>query len=623
MKPKKKVEKAIRSKLRFTAGSTLRDRLLTDVMNARDELEGIRPALHEPALRRRIMRNPITKLAAAAAVLVVAVTAVSLMPRLTSPAYALGQTVDALKSIQFLHLVTHDDAGRIVDERWIEIGRNGLQVRYRQQHPRSLLLKYRQNGEITLAPGDDLTMVPMAVEDGQSTALYRYDRQAVILYDRKDQQYQWVGDLGGTFENLADKGKILEENMNYQGRPAHKVWWPALSSECYVDPDTKLPIAIGKTQLSYEQPPAETFEIVIPEGYAVLDKRPGAVATDVPDWLRQEDETLVNSKECFSRGTKALARGDYAEAVEQLKQGIDVDSWAPFWLGNAYSGLGQYDLAIESYTRHLDLFQKYAGGKTLPYCQYARGLAYARLGMLDEATADFQAALPAMIQTLRIPSGGQMFEYADCPLMQSGQYRPGEYELLAKMINRLRIISGQDFGCDPALPGEQNEAAIAAWEQWLKDGAAIRFTPDATLLEVPSEWIVRLGYGHKSNQEIAARYTPQWLNRIDDPGTLLKVGLALYDAKCYDQAMELFRKIELEAGDSQRLQTMALIWQGHVLDLLGRRDAAIAKYRIVAEMGVDDFEQRFAQFGLAYTPSPYAKERMTTPFVRVENKNID
>ena len=37
MKPKKKVEDAIRKKLRFTAAATLRDRWLTDVMNAQEE----------------------------------------------------------------------------------------------------------------------------------------------------------------------------------------------------------------------------------------------------------------------------------------------------------------------------------------------------------------------------------------------------------------------------------------------------------------------------------------------------------------------------------------------------------------------------------------------------------
>ena len=100
-----------------------------------------------------------------------------------------------------------DEAGQIKDERWIEIGDNGYQIRYRQDNPAP-----RNFG---------------VIEDGQSTAVYRHDKKAVIIYDRKDQEFQWVGPLGEVFENLRQEGKILQENIEYKGRPAHKVWWPA------------------------------------------------------------------------------------------------------------------------------------------------------------------------------------------------------------------------------------------------------------------------------------------------------------------------------------------------------------------------------------------------------------
>ena len=53
------------------------------------------------------------------------------------------------------------------------------------------------------------------------------------------------------------------------------------------------------------------------------------------------------------------------------------------------------------------------------------------------------------------------------------------------MINRLRLITGQNFGYDPAGTLEQKEGAIAAWEQWAKNSGKIKFTPDAKLLSVP------------------------------------------------------------------------------------------------------------------------------------------
>ena len=463
MKPKKKVEDAIRRKLRFTAAATLRDRWLTDVMNAQEESNGITPALHEPFIGSTIMRSRIIKLTSVAALIAVAVLSLTFLGRLSSPAYAIEQTFEALQNVRFLHLIRYDDTNRVVDERWIEIGMDGWQVRYTQDN----------------APPHTFSVR----EDGQSTAVYRHEKKAVIIYDRKDQQYQWVGELGKAFENLRQDGKILQENDQYKGRPAHKVWWPYLSAECYVDPQTKLPMVVGDYELSYEDPPAGVFEITIPPGYVVLDKRPGAAAGPVPDWLLAEENAGAGRQECFSKGTQALIRGDYAEAVKQLEQALGLDSWATFWLGSAYDGLGQYDQAVKYFSQMVKDF----GGdkKPVPPLNYARGLAYARGGNLNAAKTDFEACLPAMIQTLRIPSGGTMFEYADNPQIRSGKHKPTDQEIVVKMINRLRLITGQNFGYDPSATAEQNEAALAAWEQWFKNGGRPKFTPDAKLLPLP------------------------------------------------------------------------------------------------------------------------------------------
>jgi len=472
MKPEKRVERAIRSKLRFIASSTFRDRLLTDVMNAREESNEVRPALHELGIRRTFMRSPVAKLTSIAAVVAVAALSIVFWGRFSTPAYAIEQTVEALQNVRFLHIIGSDEAGEINDERWIEIGEDGFQVRYRQQNPPSVIEEH---------PGAP----SMVIEDGESTAVYRSDKKAVIIYDRSEMQYQWVGQLGKAFENLLQEGKVLEENSAYQGRRAHKVWWPYMSAECYVDIETKLPMAIGDTELSYEEPPAGTWEITIPDGYAVLDKRAGAATAPAPDWLIAEENAGEAKGESFRQGVEALIRDDYAEAARQLEQALGCDSWATFWLGSAYYGLGQYDQAAEYFTEMLNTMLKAFGGDVLPYCNYALGLAQAKSGNLEAAKVNFEACLPAMIQTLRIPSGGKMFEYADNPKIRCGKHKPSDQEMVAKMINRLRIITGQNFGYDPTLTNEQNEVAIAAWEQWFQTDGQIRFTPDAELLPVP------------------------------------------------------------------------------------------------------------------------------------------
>ncbi|MGE5296628.1 MAG: hypothetical protein ACM3VT_17550, partial [Solirubrobacterales bacterium] len=169
MKPKRKVEEAIRGKLRFTAGSTFRDRLWTDVANTHEESTKISPAFHEPDLRRKLMKNPIVKFTSVAAVLAVAAASILLLSRFSQPAYALDQTVEALQKIRFVHLIQRNDAGVIEKERWIEISQDGTQVRYRQDKPPNLFV----------------------IDDGKSVARYHPYAKTVTRRDRSEMRYEW------------------------------------------------------------------------------------------------------------------------------------------------------------------------------------------------------------------------------------------------------------------------------------------------------------------------------------------------------------------------------------------------------------------------------------------------
>ncbi len=435
-----------------------RQRLRQQMLSVFDEAqkETTHTAGRWQTIGRTIMKSRITKLAAAAVIIIVVLGGINFLNQSVTPVYAIEQTVEAMKNIRFLHLIKHSEDGQVKDERWIEIGMDGRQVRYRQDTPPDFLV----------------------VEDGKTTALYRKDKNAVVLYDRKDKQYQWFGDLGRFLENLRQEGKVIEENADYNGRIAHRVLWPMMNKECYVDPETALPIAIGGTQLSYEQPPPGTFEIIIPEDFAVIDKRPGAGPTDEPEWLNEQQ----NADKYFGQARYALAAGEYDRAAELFEYVVEKQAgrnWAWFWLGRTYYELGKYDLAIESFSKVLDMMGEQ------PYCLYARGLTYAQKEMQKAAEEDLEKALPWMVQSLRKPMTAAMLEYADNPLLRDGLNRPTEQQIIARMINRLRIISGQKFGYDLEAGAEENEQAIRAWEDWFKASGQIKFTPDAELVPVP------------------------------------------------------------------------------------------------------------------------------------------
>jgi hypothetical protein len=234
-------------------------------------------------------------------------------------------------------------------------------------------------------------------------------------------------------------------------------------------------------EISYEQPAEGTFDIIIPAGYAIVDKRPGRITGPEPPWVRDEEQ----ADRRFDQATHALAHGDYAEAASLLESVVAYQprrNWAWFWLGAAYYELGQYERAIERF----NTLAKMYGGHLYSYCNYARALAYAQLSMEQEAQVDLEICLPWMVFALREPSATTMFDYADNPLMRYGGNWPSERDAVSHMINRLRVLTGQSFGYDPDGADREKENAITAWEQWSESSGRINFTPDTALISIPA-----------------------------------------------------------------------------------------------------------------------------------------
>lgn len=130
------------------------------------------------------------------------------------------------------------------------------------------------------------------------------------------------------------------------------------------------------------------------------------------------------------------------------------------------------------------------------------------------------------------------------------------------------------------------------------------------------------GWGHRSNQKIAARFSKESLEEIDSWSMKLKVGMALYDLKRYDDALWVFNEMDKDEKAEGERSGIPQIWQGFVLDLLGKRSEAVSVYQRVVDLKTSS-TQSHSQFGLTYNPSQYAAELMRKPFTRIENKDID
>ncbi len=426
--------------------------------------------IHKPrkttwlTIRRIIVKSPITKFAAAAAIIIVGALAITFLQQSATPAYAIEQTIEAFKNVRYMHIIRRDETGLVEDERWIEIGPDGFQTRYRQDTP----------------------LHGFFVVDNRETVLVHYkNKNTVVLYDPSDQSYTWHYAPGKLFEELVNDQLTLtiEEHIDYWDRPAHRVRSGGM--EFYIDPETKLPMAGGGYQMSYENPPEGTFDIVIPNDVVVVDKRPSAEPAQEPEWMDEDKVAQSN----FDEARRALAAGEYLKAVDFFRQVIEIQpgrNWAWFWLGRTYYELGEYDLAVSNFSKVLDMMGDAA------FCLYARGLAFAAAGMQVTANEDLEKVLPTMILALRHIEAVTLFDLADDPLRCADGFLdedchegPNKEQNLAMMINRLRVITGQNFGYDPDASAQENEQAIAAWEDWYEKSGEIKFTPDTELVPIP------------------------------------------------------------------------------------------------------------------------------------------
>ncbi|MHC4739964.1 MAG: tetratricopeptide repeat protein [Planctomycetota bacterium] len=445
------------------------DSLVENVMSRIDtevaQLHRIKNLKNKLTLRRFIM-NRFTKLTAAAVIIIAVVLAITFLDKTVTPAYAIEQTVEAFKNVRFMHIIRHDETGQVEDERWIEIGPDGTQARYRQ---------------------DSLNI--LVVDSCENIFVHHKDKNTVLLYGPDGQRYTWISNPRDFFKDLTGEGSVtIKENVDYWGIPAHQVRWLKTNLDCYIHSETKLPIAMGGYDISYEGPLEGIFDIPdVPEGVIFLDKRPGAEATEEPEWMGNEEV----AQQKFNEARKALVAREYEKAIELFKKVVEIQprrNWALFWLGQANYKLSEYNAAIHEFSKVIDMFSKF--NISPHYCYLARGFAYQAKGMEEMARRDFDIALPVMVDALKHIEAASLFDFADDPLLlggglQEGHKKPGKEQSLAMMVNRLRIITGQNFGYNPDAAPEENEQAIAAWETWFENSGEIRFTPNAELVPVP------------------------------------------------------------------------------------------------------------------------------------------
>jgi len=103
-------------------------------------------------------------------------------------------------------------------------------------------------------------------------------------------------------------------------------------------------------------------------------------------------------------------------------------------------------------------------------------------------------------------------------------------------------------------------------------------------------------------------------DKMINTNSWFKLGLTLYDSHYYKEALVAFRRTHELAEKTSNRCLASLVWQGHILDLLGRRQEALNYYERVLKAS-KNFGIRHDQYGIEINRD-WVKERIKKPFER-------
>jgi hypothetical protein len=119
------------------------------------------------------------------------------------------------------------------------------------------------------------------------------------------------------------------------------------------------------------------------------------------------------------------------------------------------------------------------------------------------------------------------------------------------------------------------------------------------------------GVGHQA----AELYEQTMKLKLDDSNILTKLWLLLYDSRFYENALDICGRVERASRGSDQVRTfMAAAWQGILLDLLGRREQALERYRAALPLA-GTAKMQHGQYNLVIDRS-FVEQRLKEPFVR-------
>jgi len=138
MKPADNIKKFFKNAA-ISTNSKMDQTVFDKVLTAQKKTIETRSAEFKPSVWRIIMKNNITKLTVAAATILIVVLGIALWEKSTTPAYAIEQTIEAMRSIHSIHAYC-TDWDNSQGEIWVQINPETGQEEYHYADQGNLLI---------------------------------------------------------------------------------------------------------------------------------------------------------------------------------------------------------------------------------------------------------------------------------------------------------------------------------------------------------------------------------------------------------------------------------------------------------------------------------------------------
>ncbi|MHC4170287.1 MAG: hypothetical protein ACYSWQ_25370 [Planctomycetota bacterium] len=232
-------------------------------------------------IRKRIMKSPITKLAAAAVIVIAAVLSMSLWEKTTPATYALEQTIEASHSVRYLRIRDFKPGEDEPKEFWLEFDQQGGVKNIRGHMPEW-----------------------ESPSDGEKVVIWR-DRTAEIWFKRKNMLVM-----------------IKEDRLSGNMLAAIQLFDPKWAVQRFAEMER-----LGLAEVEIEEPSKETKPITVTATYSPECKQYGLLADRTVLFVDQATK-LVTDLESYSLaeggGYESISRTEFHDYNQRIDPAVFV-----------------------------------------------------------------------------------------------------------------------------------------------------------------------------------------------------------------------------------------------------------------------------------------------------------